>query len=167
MALTIRKKEAIVDKIHKRINLALSVIIADFRGVSVNNITKLRKKALQSEVEINIVKNTLLKIAIKNTNFDSFSKNITGPTLIALSMKHPGSAAKLLQKFEKSNTNFKIKYGIFEKKILSNKEINKLALMPTYKESLIHIIVILKEITIGKLIRTLFSIKNKKLTKNK
>jgi len=163
MALTILKKEKIVNKIHNNINLALSAVTADFRGISVNNITKLRKIAVQSGVKINIVKNTLLKRAIKNTHFDCFSKNIKGPTLIALSMKHPGSAAKLLKNFEKSNTKFKIKSGIFEKKILSNIEINKLALMPTYNESLIHIIIILKEATIGKLIRTLLSIKNKKL----
>lgn len=153
----------IVALIHKNTSSALSAIIADFRGISVNTITKLRKKALKSDVTINVVKNTLLKKALKNTNFNFFSKKIKGPTLIAFSMKHPGSAAKLFKNFEKENTQFKIKLAAFENKILSNLEIEKLALMPTYNEALVQIMTILKEITVGKLIRTIISIKNKKI----
>ncbi|BBI01048.1 50S ribosomal protein L10 [Buchnera aphidicola (Nipponaphis monzeni)] len=162
MALNIQKKQKIIDEIHKIAKLATSLILAEVQNISVNNITQLRKSALKSEVKINIVKNTLFKLAIRNTPFECLVNDIKGPNLVAFSMNHPGSAAKLLQVFKKKHVNCKIKIGVFEKKILSKSAINELSNMPTYEEVLIHMIVLLREITVAKLIRALRAVQHKK-----
>lgn len=93
-----------------------------------------------------------------------FKKKIKGSTFIAYSMMHPGSGARLFQEFSKKNTNFKITGAAFEGKLLSTAEINKLANMPTYKEAIIKLILILKTSVAGKLIYILSAIKKKKET---
>ncbi|WP_343188246.1 50S ribosomal protein L10 [Buchnera aphidicola (Ceratoglyphina bambusae)] len=163
MILNIKKKKYIVKKIRKYSKIAQSAIIINFIGIKANEINDLRKKSKKEKVIIKIVKNTLLKISIKKTNLECLGKNINGPILIAYSINHPGNAARLLNRFEKKNPNFKALIGVFEGKIISRKEILALSIMPTYKESIIILINFLKEICIIRILKIINVVKNKKI----
>jgi large subunit ribosomal protein L10 len=158
MPLNLQNKKEIVAKIHKITNVALSVITADSRGVTANNITELRKLSRNMGVKIKIVRNTLLNLAIQGTSFECLKNKLNGPTLIAYSLEHEGSAARLFKDFAKKNKNFKITGGAFEKKTLSVLQVNNLADMPTYNEAITFFVILIKEVAVGKLIRTLSAI---------
>ncbi|WP_343189485.1 50S ribosomal protein L10 [Buchnera aphidicola] len=163
MILKLKEKKNIIDKISKKTKLSLSIILANYNYINVNKIYQLRKKARKKKTIINVVKNKLFKIAIKNTKFSCIAEKLKGPTIIAFSMKHPGSGPKIFRKFSKKNKKFKITYAVFEEKILNKKEIKNLAKMPTKKEAIKKIAILLKEITIIKFLRTLsYIIKIKK-----
>ncbi|QJC37013.1 50S ribosomal protein L10 [Enterobacteriaceae endosymbiont of Donacia vulgaris] len=160
MSLNITKKKMIIAKISKINKHALSAVIADFCGVNSNNLNELRKKSRKNDIIISIVRNKLLKLIIKNSNFQCLEPLIKGPILIAYSLKHPGAAARLFNEFSKLNENFKIKAAAFDNKIINSEKINLLADLPTYKEAITRFIVIIKDISIGKFIRILLAIKN-------
>ncbi|QJC37832.1 50S ribosomal protein L10 [Enterobacteriaceae endosymbiont of Donacia bicoloricornis] len=160
MSLNITKKKIIVKKMIQINKNALSAVIVDFCGVNSNNLNKLRKKSRENDIIINIIRNKLLKLIIKDSNFQCLDPLIHGPILIAYSLKHPGAAARLLKKFSKIDQNFKIKAAAFENKIIDSKNINLLANLPTYKEAIINFLVIIKDISIGKFLRVLLAIKN-------
>lgn len=162
MALNLDQKKTIVSKINKISNTALSVIIADSQNICVNKINQLRKEGRKIGVKMSIVQNTLLSLAIKNTNFECLQKKIKGSTFIGYSMMHPGSCARLFKDFQKQNKQFKITGAAFEGKLLSDLEINQLADMPTYKEAIIKLLCTMKILIAGKLIYTLSAIKQKK-----
>ncbi|ANZ22291.1 50S ribosomal protein L10 [Buchnera aphidicola (Diuraphis noxia)] len=164
MPLNLDKKKAIVSKIKKISNTALSAVIADSQSVSVNEINVLRKSGREIGVKMSIVQNTLLCLAVKNTIFECLKEIIKGSTFIAYSMNHPGSAARLFKEFSKKNEKFQITGAAFEGKLLSIAEINQLADMPTYKEAIIKLLFILKMSVAGKLINILSAIKKKKET---
>lgn len=161
MAFPLHKKKKIVTEHQDISKNAVSIITADISNITVNELNKLRKKSKSVQVKLSVIKNTLLKKSLKNTIFSNFEKYIKGPTLIGFSMNHPGSASRLFIEFQKKNNKFKIKSGIFEKKILSILEIQKLANMPTFPEAIVKIIFILKEISLGKFLRILKSISKK------
>ncbi|QJC36607.1 50S ribosomal protein L10 [Enterobacteriaceae endosymbiont of Donacia simplex] len=160
MSLNITKKKMIIAKISKINKHALSAVIADFCGVNSNNLNELRKKSRKNDIIISIVRNKLLKLIIKNSNFKCLEPFIKGPILIAYSLKHPGAAARLFNNFSKLNENFKIKVAAFDNKIINSENINLLADLPTYKEAITRFIVIIKDISIGKFLRILLAIKN-------
>ncbi|MCW5197393.1 50S ribosomal protein L10 [Buchnera aphidicola] len=162
MSVNLQKKKTIIQKIKKISKKSLSAVVANSTQINVNQINILRKQARQNGVKINVVKNTLLKRAIENTPFQCLQKTLKNFTLIAHSIEHPGSAAKLLYLFSKENKTFKIKGASFEGKFIDPKNIEKLASIPTYKESIQKLIFILKEAAIGKFIRILTSIKIQK-----
>ncbi|QJC38232.1 50S ribosomal protein L10 [Enterobacteriaceae endosymbiont of Donacia marginata] len=160
MSLNITKKKMIVKKISKINKNALSAVIADFCGVNSNNLNKLRKKSRENDIVVNIIRNKLLKLIIKNSDFQCLEPLIHGPILIAYSLKHPGDAARLFKKFSKIDENFKIKAAAFGNKIISSKNINILANLPTYKEAITRFLIIMKDISIGKFLQILLEIKN-------
>ncbi|CAL4317971.1 50S ribosomal protein L10 [Buchnera aphidicola (Thelaxes suberi)] len=166
MPLNQQDKKTIIEKVNKICHSALSVVIVEFKNISVNTITKLRKEALKNDVYIHIIRNTLLKIAFNKTEFECLNTVLKGSILVAFSMKHPGSAMRILQVYEKEFNNLKIVNVAFEGKLLEKQEILQLALMPTHLEAVSRFIFTIQEAAIGKLIRLLHSIRNKK-EKNK
>ncbi|CAL4317877.1 50S ribosomal protein L10 [Buchnera aphidicola (Periphyllus testudinaceus)] len=162
MSINIKKKKKIINEIKKISENSLSAVIADPKKINSNKINILRKNARKNNVKIKVIKNTLLKKAIHKTQFECLKKKLKNFTLIAYSIKNPGSAAKLLYLFSKENKTFKIKGAAFEGKFIKSKKIKKLVSIPTYKESIQKLMFTIKEATIGKLVRTLMSIKNKK-----
>ncbi|WP_416224302.1 50S ribosomal protein L10 [Buchnera aphidicola] len=161
--LDFKKKKELVTQINLIAKTALSIVVANPQGIKSNDITQLRKLARKSNVKLGVYRNTLLNLGIKNTPFECLKNILIGPTLIAYSSEHPGSAAKLLKNFsmsQSSNPNFKILGAVFEGKAISGSNINSLADIPTFNEALRRFIIIAKEISAGKLLRILVSIKN-------
>ncbi|WWP00313.1 MAG: 50S ribosomal protein L10 [Candidatus Dasytiphilus stammeri] len=163
MALKLRIKQAIIKELKEMAKKAVSVVLAENRGITVNQMNVLRKASRELGVSIHVVRNTLLRLIMKGTSFETLENLFRGPTLIALSYQYPGAAARLLQDFAKTNLTFKVKGGYFEGKLmLTEKEIDQLAQLPTYEEALGSFIRVLQEAAIGKLIRTLIAYHNQK-----
>ncbi|CAL4041887.1 50S ribosomal protein L10 [Buchnera aphidicola (Tetraneura ulmi)] len=163
MVLNIKEKKIIISEIRKITKKSISIVVGETKYIKSNEINELRKEARKSGVIIKIIRNTLFNIAIKDTNYECLKNFISGPILIAYSMEHPGSAARLLINFSKKNNNFKITNAVFEKKILTLSQIKKLSEIPTYKELIIKLLSVMKESSIGKLVRTLNNINKKNL----
>ncbi|VFP78785.1 50S ribosomal protein L10 [Candidatus Erwinia haradaeae] len=162
MALNLQDKKTIVTEVHNIAKNALSAVTANTCGISVNKINELRKSGRKANVYIRVTRNTLLRRSIENTQFKCLNTTLTGPTLIAYSMEHPGTAARLFKEFAKTNVNFKIKDSAFENELISSDLIDRLANIPTYHEAIIRLVITIKEAAAGKLLRTFVALRNQK-----
>ncbi|WMY96653.1 MAG: 50S ribosomal protein L10 [Arsenophonus sp.] len=162
MGINFQKKQTIVAQVNKLAKDSLSAVIANSCGISVNKMNKLRKICRESDVYLNVVRNTLMCRALESTSYSCLKKALIGPTLIAFSTKHPGTAARLFKEFRKENPVFKIKAAAFEGKFIPGNEIDSLASIQTYEEVIKRLMLIMKEISIGKLFRILMVIYDKK-----
>lgn len=123
--------------------------------------TELRKSAREAGVEMRIVRNTLLRRALKDTNYECMSDVFVGPTLIAFSNEHPGAAARLFKEFAKGNDKFEIKGAAFEGEFIDASSIDRLATLPTYDEAIARLMGTMKEAAAGKLVRTIAALREK------
>ena len=157
MALNLQDKQAIVAEVNEAAKGALSAVIADSRGVTVDKMTELRKAAREAGVTMRVVRNTLLRRAVEGTDFECLQDTFVGPTLIAFSNEHPG-AARLFKDFAKANDKFEIKGAAFEGKI---QDVEFLATLPTYEEAIARLMGTMKEAAAGKLVRTFAALRDK------
>lgn len=161
MALNIEDKKAIVASVNEVAKKALSAVTADSNGIEVGQMTKLRKLARDNNVYLHVVRNTLLARAVEGTEFECMKDSFRGPTIIGLSLDHPGAAARLFKDFAKANDNFKVKALAFEGKFYEGKDIDILASLPTYEEGIAKLLATMKEAAAGKLVRTLAALGDK------
>ena len=136
MALNLESKKVIVDQVGTTASNALSLVIADARGVNVTDMTILREKAREQNIEIRVVRNTLAKLAFKGTDFECVSEVLTGPSLFGFSMEDPGAAARLFKGFAKDNDKFEVKALSISGQLLDNGQIDVLATLPTLEQAL-------------------------------
>lgn len=161
MALNLQDKQAIVAEVNETAKAALSAVVADSRGVTVAKMTELRKSAREAGVEMRIVRNTLLRRALKDTDYECMNDVFVGPTLIAFSNEHPGAAARLFKEFAKGNDKFEIKGAAFEGEFIDASSIDRLATLPTYDEAIARLMGTMKEAAAGKLVRTIAALREK------
>ena len=161
MALNLQDKQAIVAEVNEAAKGALSAVVADSRGVTVDKMTELRKAAREAGVSMRVVRNTLLRRAVEGTDFECLQDTFVGPTLIAFSNEHPGTAARLFKDFAKANDKFEIKGAAFEGEFIAAKDIDRLATLPTYDEAIARLMGTMKEAAAGKLARTLAALRDK------
>ena len=135
MAIRLEDKKQIVSEVNEAATSALSAVLADYRGVTVGDLTELRKTARQNNVYLRVVRNTLLKKAVENTSFDCMKDALVGPTILAFSMEDPGAAARVLKDFAKGNDKFEIKALSIGGKLLGADQIDALASLPTYDQA--------------------------------
>ncbi|MEC8330818.1 MAG: 50S ribosomal protein L10, partial [Pseudomonadota bacterium] len=109
MAIRLEDKQQIVSEVNQAASSALSAVLADYRGVSVEDMTALRKNARENKVYLRVVRNTLLKRAVADTEFECIKEVLVGPTILAFSQEDPGAAARVLKDFSKENDDFEIK----------------------------------------------------------
>jgi len=136
VALNLESKKVIVDQVGTTASNALSLVIADARGVNVTDMTILREKAREKNIEIRVVRNTLAKLAFKGTDFECVSEVLTGPSLFGFSMEDPGAAARLFKEFAKDNDKFEVKALSISGQLLDNGKIDVLAKLPTLEQAL-------------------------------
>ena len=135
MAIRLDDKKQIVSEVNQAAASALSAVLADYRGVTVDELTALRKTARESQVYLRVVRNTLLKRAIEDTDFECIKEVLEGPTLLALSEEDPGAAARVLKDFAKENENFEIKALSIGGELLEANQIDVLAKLPTLDQA--------------------------------
>jgi len=113
----------------------LSAVLADYRGVSVEDMTALRKNARENKVYLRVVRNTLLKRAVADTEFECIQEVLVGPTILAFSQEDPGAAARVLKDFSKENDDFEIKALSVGGQLMDASQIDVLAKLPTLDQA--------------------------------
>lgn len=162
MALALEGKKAIVAEVSEAAKDALSVVVADARGVAVSAMTDLRKQARENGVQIRVVRNTLARRALKDTPWECLNESFVGPTLLAFSTEHPGAAARLFKAFAKGEKNFEVKALAYEGELIPASDLDRLATLPTYDEAIAKLMSVMKEASAGKLVRTLAALRDQK-----
>jgi large subunit ribosomal protein L10 len=130
-ARVLEEKKRIVEEVTEKLKNSASTIITDYRGLSVAEVTELRKQLREAGVEFKVLKNTLVRRATAQAEMTELDEHLVGPTAVAFSAEDPVAAAKVLSKFAKSNENLKLKVGVVEGKIISVDEIKALADLPS------------------------------------
>ncbi|MDA0929462.1 MAG: 50S ribosomal protein L10 [Proteobacteria bacterium] len=135
MAIRLEDKQQIVSEVNQAASSALSAVLADYRGVTVEEMTALRKSARDNKVYLRVVRNTLLKRAVVDTEFECIQEVLVGPTILALSQEDPGAAARVLKDFAKENDDFEIKALSIGGKLMDANQIDVLAKLPTLDQA--------------------------------
>lgn len=125
MALNLQDKQAIVAEVSEVAKGALSAVVADSRGVTVDKMTELRKAGREAGVYMRVVRNTLMRRVVEGTPFECLKDTFVGPTLIAFSHEHPGAAARLFKEFAKANAKFEVKAAAFEGELIPAAQIDR------------------------------------------
>ena len=159
MSLNLEKKKVVVAEVSKQIENAQSMILAEYRGVGVQDMTILRAEARKSGVYLKVLKNRLVKRAVENTPFSCLSEDMVGPLLFGIS-EDPVSAAKILNDFAKTNDLFTIKIGAMPDKKLDAGAIKALASLPSRDELLAKLMGTMQA-PIAKFVRTLNEVPTK------
>ena len=153
MALGLEGKKQIVADVNETASDALSLVVADARGVDVTDMTELRAKAREANIDLRVVRNTLAKRAFEGTEYECVTDSLTGPSLFGFSMEDPGACARLFKEFAKENKNFEVKALAVGGELLGADKIDVLATLPTRDQALgLLASVILAPVT--KLVRT-------------
>lgn len=136
MALNLEDKKAIVTEVNAVAANALSLVIADARGVTVSEMDNLRKQAREQKIFVRVVKNSLAKRAFEGTEYEVAHTALVGPTLLAFSMEDPGAAARLFKDFAKNVEKFEVKSLAVGGELMGADQIDRLATLPTRHEAL-------------------------------
>jgi large subunit ribosomal protein L10 len=136
VAIRLEDKKAIVADVNETAANALSLVVADARGVTVGNMDALRKSARENNVRLQVIRNTLAKRAVQGTEFECVSDSLVGPSLFGFSMEDPGAAARLFKDFAKENAAFDVKVLAVGGKSLDASQIDALAKLPTRDQAL-------------------------------
>ena len=129
-------KKPIVDEIRAALDGAASVVVVDYRGLTVEQDTQLRKQLREAGVIYKVYKNTLINLAVKDTPFEAISKDLEGPTAIAVSEKDATAAAGILFKFSQTADKLQLKSGIVEGTYYDADGIKVIATIPSREELL-------------------------------
>ena len=127
----IAKKAAIVEEVTEKFKTAASVVIVDYRGLTVDEVTKLRKQLRDANVEIRVIKNSILSRAAKAAGLEGLDDVFTGPTAVAFSNEDVVAPAKIIDEFSKEAKALEIKGGIIEGKVSTLEEVTALAKLPS------------------------------------
>lgn len=153
MALRLDDKKALVAEVNAVAATAQSVVAAEYRGLTVTQMTDLRSKARASGVYLRVVKNTLARRAIAGTQFECVGKSLKGPLVLAFSKEDPGAAARLVKGFAKDNDKLVTTVVSLGGSLLSAKDLDKIASLPTLESARAMLLGVLQA-PVGKLVRT-------------
>ena len=160
MALTLEEKKAVVAEVAEVAQGALSAVAAEYRGLTVEEITDLRIKARQDNVYLRVVKNTLARRALEDTDFACMSERLTGPLVLAFSREAPGAAARVTKDFAKEHDKFEVTMLSVGGELLEPSDIDKLAKLPT-RDQAISMLMSVMQAPITKFVRTLNEVPGK------
>ena len=132
----IAKKAEVVKQTVELINNAESAIVVDYRGLTVAEVTDLRKQLRDAGVKMSVIKNKILDRAVEGTDYEDLKSTFVGPTAVAFSDEDPIAPAKILKKFADDHDALEIKGGFIEKSVKTLDEINEYANMPGREELL-------------------------------
>jgi large subunit ribosomal protein L10 len=154
VALRLEEKKALVAEVSSVAATALSAVAAEYRGLTVEDMTDLRRRARDGGVYLKVVKNTLAKRAIEGTDFACMQDALEGPLLLAFSREDPGAAARVVKDFAKENDKLVVRLVAIGGTLLPANDIGRLADLPTYEQALSMLMGVLQA-PITKLVRTL------------
>ena len=129
-------KKPIVEEISESIKDAQSVVLVDYRGLTVEEDTNLRKQLREAGVTYKVYKNTMMNFAFKGTDFESLSEHLEGPSAIAISTTDASAPARVLAKFAKTAPALELKAGVVEGTYYDAKGIEAISKVPSREELL-------------------------------
>lgn len=124
-------KEQLVGELQTKIEASASIVVVDYRGLTVEEVTELRKQLREAGVEMKVIKNSLLTRASEKAGLDGLKEAFAGPTAVAFSNEDVIAPAKIMAEFAKGHEALEIKAGVIEGKVASAEEINALASLPS------------------------------------
>ncbi len=174
MALTLVDKKKIVSEVATVAAEAHSAVAAEYRGLTVDEMTEMRVKARESGVYLRVVKNNLAKLAVVDTEFECMTESFSGPLVLAFSQEDPGSAARLIEAFAKDHDKLVVKSLAVGGELYPASELKRLSKLPTRDEALAILAGTLRapldklartinEVP-GKLVRTVAAVRDQKET---
>ena len=183
MPLKLEDKQAIVAEVGEMASTAQSAVIADYRGMSVAEMTDLRAKARDAGVYLKVVRNTLVRRAVEGTEFECVREVLVGPTLLAFAREEPGDAARLIKDYASHNDALEVKGVAISGRLLPADQIDRVVKLPNREEAIAQLmgamqapvakfaqtlnevptkfVRVLNEIP-GKLVRTLLAVRQQK-----
>jgi large subunit ribosomal protein L10 len=153
LSLNLEQKQAVVAEISTQVKSAQAIVLAEYRGIKVGDMTRLRAKARASNVYLRVLKNTLARRAVAETPFSGLSDQMVGPLAYGIS-DDPVAVAKVLSDFAKANDKFVVKGGAMANFVMSSKDVANLANMPS-REQLIAKLMGTMQAPIAKFVQTL------------
>jgi large subunit ribosomal protein L10 len=154
VSLNIEQKKSVVTEVNAVARTALSVVAAEYRGLTVTQLTDLRAKARKSGVYVRVVKNTLARKAVAGTQFECIGAELKGPLILAFSQEDPGAAARVVRAYAKENDKLVATLVSLGGQVLPPKALEQVASLPTRDQALSILLGVLKA-PIEKLVRTL------------
>jgi len=139
VGLNLDDKKAVVAEVAAQLADAQTVVLAEYSGVEVGDLTTLRAKARQSGVYLRVLKNTLVRRAVAGTQFEPLAEQMTGPLIYGISVD-PVAAAKVLNDFAKGNDKLVLKVGAYGGKVLDKAGVQALASIPGREELLARLL---------------------------
>lgn len=136
MPLSLDEKKAVVAEVANVASSAHSAVAADYRGLTVHEMTDLRQKARAQNVYLKVVKNTLASRAVEGTDFECMSEGLTGPLMLAFSTEDPGSAARVIKEYTKTTSRLEVRAVAIGGRVYGAEELDRVATLPTRDEAL-------------------------------
>lgn len=159
MGLSLKQKQDLVAEVSEKVAKAQAVVIAEYRSLTVADMTDLRRKARGAGVYLRVVKNTLARRAVEGTPFSGLADQMTGPLAYGISTD-PVSAAKVLSEYAKANDKLVIRGGAIANQVMSAKDVGRLATMPSREQLLAQLMGTMKA-PVGKFVQTLNEVPGK------
>ena len=160
MSLNLQEKQAVVAEVSAQVAQAQTIVLAEYRGITVSDITRLRANARKSGVYFHVLKNTLVRRAVQGTQFESLAEKMVGPLVYSISADAV-AAAKVVYDFAKTNDKLVVKAGSYNGKVLDTASVNALASVPS-KEVLLAQLCGLLQSPVSGLARVLSAIAEQK-----
>ncbi|HSX20315.1 MAG TPA: 50S ribosomal protein L10 [Gammaproteobacteria bacterium] len=154
MTLKLNDKKEIVAIVAEVASQAVSVVAADYRGLTAAEMTTLRANARQAQVNLKIVRNTLARIALKGTEFECINNALTGPIILAFTNDEPGASARLMRDFAKEHEKLEVKAISLGGQVYDKSQLDFVAKLPTKSEAIARLLSVMQA-PISKLVRTL------------
>ena len=143
MGLSLDDKKAVVAEVSAQVANAQTIVMAEYRGIGVADLTRLRTLARQSGVYLHVLRNTLARRAVTGTSFEPLSDQMVGPLIYSMSTD-PVAAAKVLNDFAKGNDKLVLKAGVYAGKLLDKAGVQALASIPSREELLSKLLGVMK-----------------------
>ncbi|MCB1947481.1 MAG: 50S ribosomal protein L10 [Burkholderiales bacterium] len=159
MSLNLEEKKAIVAEVSAQVANAQAIIMAEYRGMEVGQMTQLRAKAREAGIYFRVIKNTLVRRAVADTPYAGLAEHMVGPLAYGIS-EDPVAAAKVLHEFSKENEKFVIKVGAMGENVMSKEDVTALAILPS-REELLSKLLGTMQAPIAKFVQTLNEVPTK------
>lgn len=127
----LQQKQAVINEIKENIENAKSLVLVDYRGLNVSELTELRKRFREENVLYKVYKNTMMDFAFKELGYDDILESLEGPNAVAFSMEDPIAAARVSYEFAKEHENLEIKVGYLEGEFMDSAKVQKIASIPS------------------------------------
>ena len=154
MALRLEDKKALVQEVNAVAGESVTAVAAEYRGLSVSEMTELRKQARNAGVYLRVVKNTLARRAVEGTDFECMQDTLKGPILLAFAKEDPGAAARVIREFAKGHAALQAVSLSAGGQLLPGSDLSKLADLPTMDQARAMLLGVMMA-PMSKLVRTL------------